>query len=198
MGLNECAGYLAVAAAALGAGYLATAYGPRPAPYLIALGAALLGLAVTFFGVRETRHHVELESTILKTTSARGAAEFASGRAAHKPLFAANQAGLLTNLKEGVAWGLLPIFFAVQGLDVRQIALAGGVIPRGLGDHATRHRHAVGPDRTAPPDRGRASGSSSGACRVRCSEWIRPLGGFGCRPGYWHRRSLPDPHCAGG
>ncbi len=137
MGLNECAGYLAVAAAALGAGYLADAYGPRPAPYLIALGAALLGLAVTFLGVRDTRHYVDLENTIVKTTSARGAPEFASGRAArlghggrtHKPLFAANQAGLLTNLKEGVAWGLLPVFFAAQGLDVRQIAWLAALYP---------------------------------------------------------------------
>ena len=129
MGLNECAGYLAIAAAALGAGYLSDAYGPRPAPYLIALGAALLGLAVTFLGVRETRYHVELENTIVKTTSAREVPEFASGRAAHKPLFAANQAGLLTNLKEGVAWGLLPIFFAAQGLDVRQIAWLAALYP---------------------------------------------------------------------
>ena len=137
MGLNECAGYLAVAAAALGAGYLADAYGPRPAPYLIALGAALLGLAVTFFGVRDTEHYVELEREIVKTTAARGAPELASGWAAgighgsrtHKPLFAANQAGLLTNLKEGVAWGLLPVFFAQQRLDLRQIAWLAALYP---------------------------------------------------------------------
>ncbi len=137
MGLNECAGYLAVAAAALGAGYLADAYGPRPAPYLIALGAALLGLAVTLFSARDTRHHVELESTIVETTPAHGAPELPSGRAAriwhgswtHRPLFGANQAGLLTNLKEGVAWGLLPVFFAAQGLDVRQIAWLAALYP---------------------------------------------------------------------
>ena len=82
MGMNECAGYLAVAAAALGAGYLASAYGPRPAPYLIALGAALLGLVVTFFGVRDTGHYVELERTIVKMTPPGGAPEFASGGAA--------------------------------------------------------------------------------------------------------------------
>ncbi len=129
MGLNECAGYLAVAAAALGAGYLADAYGPRPAPYLIALGAAVLGLAVTFFGVRDTAHYVEFENAIAKTPSMRGAPDFPSGRAAHKTLFAANQAGLLTNLKEGVAWGLLPIFFAAQGLELRQIAWLAALYP---------------------------------------------------------------------
>ncbi len=117
MGLNECAGYLAVAGAALGAGYLADAYGPRPAPYLIALVAVFCGLAVTFFGVRDTKQYVELESTTVKTTPA---SELASG--ARRPLFAANQAGLVTNAKEGVAWGLLPVYFAAQGLDLRQIA----------------------------------------------------------------------------
>ena len=125
MGLNECAGYLAIAAAALGAGYLADAYGPRPAPYLIALVAALLGLVVTFFGVRDTRHYVDHESRIVEANPASGAPEFAS----RKPLFAANQAGLLTNLKEGVAWGLLPIFFAAQGLEVRQIAWLAALYP---------------------------------------------------------------------
>ena len=137
MGMNECAGYLAVAAAALGAGYLADAYGPRPAPYLIALGAALLGLLVTFFGVRDTGHYVELERSMVKTTPSDGEPEFASGGAAQmglegrpqKPLFAANQAGLLNNLKEGVAWGLLPIFFAAQGLDVTQIAWLAALYP---------------------------------------------------------------------
>ncbi len=137
MGMNECAGYLAVAAAALGAGYLADAYGPRPAPYLIALGAALLGLAVTLFGVRDTGHYVELESEIAKSVSARVETEFEPARAermregngARRSLFAANQAGLLINLKEGVAWGLLPIFFAAQGLDVRQIAWLAALYP---------------------------------------------------------------------
>jgi len=137
MGMNECVGYLAVAAAALGAGYLADAYGPRPAPYLIALGAALLGLAVTLFGVRDTGHYVELESEIAKSVSARMDSEFESASVtrmrerseARKPLFAANQAGLLINLKEGVAWGLLPIFFAAQGLEVRQIAWLAALYP---------------------------------------------------------------------
>jgi MFS family permease len=44
-------------------------------------------------------------------------------------LFAANQAGLLNNLKEGVAWGLLPVFFAAQGLDLRQIAWLAALYP---------------------------------------------------------------------
>lgn len=123
MGLNECAGYLAVAAAALGAGYLADSFGPRPEPYLIALGAALLGLAVTFF-VRDTGHYVQLEAELSDSGP-----EPLGGSHARKPLLAANQAGLLTNLKEGVAWGLLPAFFADQGLELRQIAWPAALYP---------------------------------------------------------------------
>ena len=137
MGLNECVGYLGVAAAALGAGYLAAAYGPRPAPYLIALIAAVLGLLVTLIGARDTRHHVELEKSIVATSQAKRAPELPSGQIAriwhgswsYRPLFATNQAGLLNNLKEGVAWGLLPIFFAKQGLDLKQIAWLAALYP---------------------------------------------------------------------
>ena len=138
MGLNEFAGYLAVAAAALGAGYLAATYGPRPAPYLIALTAALLGLLVTLLGVRDTGRHVELQRMSVAAAPGGGAAyELPSrpgarlwhGSWSNKALFAANQAGLLNNFKEGVAWGLLPIYFAAQGLSVQNIAWLAALYP---------------------------------------------------------------------
>ena len=61
MGLNEFAGYLAVALAALGTGYLAQAYGLRPAPFYVGIAGAAAGLALSLLFVRETRHHVALE-----------------------------------------------------------------------------------------------------------------------------------------
>jgi len=118
MGLNECAGYLSVALAALGAGYLAATYGPRPAPYVIALVAGVLGLAVTLFAVRDTEAHVELEHGLAPERPRAGI-----------PLMTANQAGLVTNLKEGVAWGLLPVFFADQGLELTEIAWLAALYP---------------------------------------------------------------------
>ena len=36
---------------------------------------------------------------------------------------------MLTNLKEGVAWGLLPVFFAAQGLDLVQIGWLAAFYP---------------------------------------------------------------------
>jgi MFS family permease len=107
----------------------------------------LLGLLVTFLGARDTRDHVELENSIVETSPAKEVPDLPSGRAAriwhgswsYRPLFATNQAGLVNNLKEGVAWGLLPIFFADQGLELRQIAWLAALYPAvwGLGQLAT-------------------------------------------------------------
>src|SRR5262249_44542670 len=62
MGLNEAAGYLAVAATALATGSPAACYGPRPAPFLLGLSYAALGLGLSTLIVRETREHARLEA----------------------------------------------------------------------------------------------------------------------------------------
>ena len=134
MGLNECAGYLAVASTALAAGYLAATYGPRPAPYFIALGAAVLGLVVTFAAARDTAAHVELEHASATSPNSSDPSSGSTGRPGQNlwsgaRLWAANQAGLVNNLKEGVVWGLLPIYFAGQDLDLRQIGWLTGMYP---------------------------------------------------------------------
>ena len=138
LGLNEFAGYVAVAVAALGGAYLAAAYGPRPVPYLIALVAGMLGLAVTIFAVRDTGRHAELERQLAATAPGGTAPpELPSGRVArlwngswsNRALFAANQAGFLNNFKEGVTWALLPIYFAAQGLSVRRIGWIAAMYP---------------------------------------------------------------------
>ena len=46
MGLNEFAGYAAVALSALGTGYIAGAYGLRPEPFYLGLGFVALGLSL--------------------------------------------------------------------------------------------------------------------------------------------------------
>src|SRR5205814_2516655 len=62
MGLNEAAGYGAVAATALATGYLADAYGLRPAPFLLGIAFAALGLGLSSLAVQETREHARLEA----------------------------------------------------------------------------------------------------------------------------------------
>lgn len=143
MGLNEAAGYVAVAVTAVATGYLAAHYGLRPAPFLLGLSYAVLGLGLSAFIVRETREHARLE-----------AARHHSGTSADLPsdreiftrtslrepaLSAASQAGLVNNLNDGLAWGLFPILFATAGLSITKIGVLAAAYPAvwGLGQLVT-------------------------------------------------------------
>ena len=54
-------------------------------------------------------------------------------------LSAASQAGLVNNLNDGLAWGLLPIYYAAAGLSVAEIGLLAAIYPAvwGLGQLVT-------------------------------------------------------------
>jgi MFS family permease len=143
MGLNEFAGYMAVALAALATGYLAATYGLRPQPFYLGLGIALAGLLLSLVFVRETRPYAELEAKLhhparsepppgLRTV-------FWRVSFGDRTLFSINQAGLVNNLNDGLAWGLLPLYFAAAGLGVEQIGLLAATYPGvwGIGQLAT-------------------------------------------------------------
>ena len=127
MGLNEFAGYLAVAGSALATGYIASAYGLRPEPFYLGVAYVAAGLVVSLLLVRETRHHVGVES--------RGrAAEtrpdvFVHTSLRDRDLSTICQAGLVNNLNDGMAWGLFPIFFAAAGMKLEQIAWLAAIYP---------------------------------------------------------------------
>ena len=130
MGLNEFAGYVAVALTALGTGYLAAAYGLRPIPFVVGLVVAVFGLALSMFAVRETQHHVAVEVAAHPTSgSATGddaptASEvFARASWSDRALSTASHTGLVNNLNDGLAWGLFPLFFAAAGLDTAKIGV---------------------------------------------------------------------------
>ena len=44
-------------------------------------------------------------------------------------LSAASQAGLVNNLNDGLAWGLLPLFYAAHGLSIADIAVLAAAYP---------------------------------------------------------------------
>jgi MFS family permease len=137
MGLNEFAGYLAVALAALGTGYLAQAYGMRPEPFYLGIACAAAGLALSLIFIRETRHHVALEARDIPSHSdvaGRGpelsTREILARASWRDPaLSSASHAGMVNNLNDGIAWGLLPLFFAAAGLDVAQIGILSFTYP---------------------------------------------------------------------
>ena len=134
MGLNEAAGYGAVAITAWLAGYLAEHHGLRPAPFLLGLSYALIGLALSATLVRETRDHARLEAAGHPGGNAAEAAlsnrEIFSRTSFTDPaLSSACQAGLVNNLNFGLSWGLFPLLFAGAGMAVDRIGLLVAVYP---------------------------------------------------------------------
>ena len=140
MGLNEFAGYCAVAVVRardrLHRGAL------RPAA-----GAVL--------SRRRLRRRVGLALSVAARARDHGA-RAARSRAAHaragapsqrevfartsfrdRDLSAVSQAGLVNNLNDGMAWGLFPLFFAAAGHEPRADRLAGGHLPRASGASAS-------------------------------------------------------------
>ena len=62
LGLNECAGYLALGASALATGYLAATHGLRPQPFYLGVGFVFGGLLLSALSVRETHGHARHEA----------------------------------------------------------------------------------------------------------------------------------------
>jgi MFS family permease len=131
VGLNEFAGYLAVGLTALATGYIAAAYGLRPAPIYLGVAYAVAGTALSILLVRDTRAHVALEARHLAAEAPpmRFAEVFALTSFKNRNLFAASQAGLVNNLNDGMSWGIFPLFFAAFGLSVDRIGILKGVYP---------------------------------------------------------------------
>lgn len=132
MGLNEFAGYFAVALAAWATGYIAATYGLRPQPFYLGVAFLAAGLILSLFLVRETHAHVHHEAA----THDRGIHAVLSEREVFavttwrdRNLSSATQAGLINNLNDGLAWGLFPLVFAAAGLPLGQIGLLASIYP---------------------------------------------------------------------
>jgi MFS family permease len=145
MGLNEASGYGAVAITALATGYLAAAYGLRPAPFLLGAAYIALGLGLSAAAVRETHGHARHEAANHAAAGEHLAHHLTTRQIAlltsfsERALSAASQAGMVNNLNDGVAWGLFPILFARHGLSVGQIGVLAALYPAvwGAGQLAT-------------------------------------------------------------
>ncbi|MGQ0702218.1 MAG: MFS transporter [Gemmatimonadales bacterium] len=130
MGLNEFAGYVAVALSALLSAELAARSGLRPEPFYLGVGYAALGLALSQLVARDTLGHARTEAP--GREDGRGIRlRPLLGRVtwSDPTLASASQAGLVNNLNDGVAWGLFPLFFAAAGLSLRQIGVLAFVYP---------------------------------------------------------------------
>jgi MFS family permease len=128
MGLNEAAGYLAVAATAMATGYLAEAHGLRPAPFLLGIAYAAFGLGLSTLAVKETRGHARHEAGT-SHSDLTTAQVFTHTSFKEPALSSASQAGLVNNLNDGLAWGLFPILFTSHGLTLAKVGLLGALYP---------------------------------------------------------------------
>lgn len=130
MGLNEFAGYLAVAGSALATGWIAAQYGLRPEPFYLGVVYVALGLLLSLLPVRETRHHAAREAQGRPPVADLDQGEiFRRTSLTDRNLSSVSQAGLVNNLNDGMAWGLFPLLFAAAGLDLARIGLLAALYP---------------------------------------------------------------------
>ena len=133
MGLNEFAGYMAVAGAALLTGWIAARTGLRPDPFYPGILFVVLGLGLSFVLVRETSSHVALESTRAVSSNddvnrTPGGVFWRTTWADHN-LSTISQVGLVNNLNDGMAWGLFPLFFAAANMSLDRIGALAAIYP---------------------------------------------------------------------
>jgi MFS family permease len=129
LGLNESAGYLGVAATAFASGALAASFAPRTVIWVGAAALAVVGTVLTAFFVRDTASHVVEEQRTHRHVEA----------IQRRVLRACSQAGLVNNLNDAIAWGLVPLYLATHGASASRIGVVAAVYPAvwGLGQLLT-------------------------------------------------------------
>jgi MFS family permease len=133
LGLNESAGYGGVALAAALSGWLAASFAARDVLVAGGVVIALIALALSVLFVRDTGEHVALEQS--GSDDPPGTAATSLGHAftqasyREPALRACSQAGLVNNLNDALAWGLVPLFLAAHGAGVGAIGLVAALYP---------------------------------------------------------------------
>jgi MFS family permease len=136
VGLNEFAGYSGVALMAVVSGYIASSFSLRPEPFYLGIGIVIIGILLSLI-VKDTGEHLKLQisnTDVNNKGNQRSSKEvFALTTWKDKDLSSISIAGLSTNLKDGMAWGLFPIFFTAAGLSVGEIGAIVAVYPAAWG-----------------------------------------------------------------
>lgn len=133
LGLNESAGYGGVALAAGLSGWLAATLAARDVLVVAGATVAVVGFLLSVLFVRDTAAHVALEQAD-HHQGADGSpptlrAAFARATYREPALRSCSQAGLVNNLNDGLAWGLVPLFLAAHGAGVADIGLIAAIYP---------------------------------------------------------------------
>jgi MFS family permease len=150
LGLNEFAGYIAVAMVGFATGYVASVYGLKPFPFYFGIAFALLGTLLSWIVVRDTKQFILLETKshddddgnnnpkhkesgrLTKSNSQGGLSfkqVFTLTSWQNRTLLSVSQAGLVNNLVFGVSWGLFTLYFASFSLNVNDIGFLKALHP---------------------------------------------------------------------
>ena len=138
LGLNEFAGYVSVAAIGFFTGYLASTFGLKPYPFYLGILFAVLGLAISWIVVKDTRRFTDLE---LKENASNPPEQetnvteltfkelFLQTSWKNRTLLAISQAGLINNLIFGVTWGIFTLYFTSFALGISEIGFLKALHP---------------------------------------------------------------------
>jgi MFS family permease len=129
MGLNEFAGYVAVALSAFATGLIAARWGLTPRPFYLGVVFVAVGLALSLLAVRETRRHAAHEAGRAAAPPPTPREVFWQTTLGDRNLSSVSQVGFVNNLNDGMAWGLFPLLFATAGLPLDQIGALAALYP---------------------------------------------------------------------
>jgi MFS family permease len=133
LGLNESAGYGGVALAAGLSGWLAADFAARDVLVVAGSAIAVIALLTSILFVRDTAAHVALEQARDHAQAADHAPRlrdaFAQASYREPALRSCSQAGLVNNLNDALAWGLVPLYLAAHGASVGSIGLIAALYP---------------------------------------------------------------------
>jgi MFS family permease len=133
LGLNESAGYGGVAIAAGLSGWLAGSFAPRDVLVVAGAVIAVTALLLSVLFVRDTAAHVAVEQARdhadADTSAPPLRQAFAQASYREPALRSCSQAGLVNNLNDGLAWGLVPLYLAAHSAGVGSIALVAALYP---------------------------------------------------------------------
>jgi MFS family permease len=145
LGLNEAAGYGGVAVAAALSGLLASEFAARDVLVVAGAAVAVIGFVLSLRFVRDTGAHMALEQSQAEPDAAAVAPPlreaFGDATFRQPALRSCSQAGLVNNLNDALAWGLVPLFLAAHGAGEGEVGLVAGVYPAvwGAGQIWTGH-----------------------------------------------------------
>jgi len=121
LGLNEFAGYAGVALVAALTGTLAAQYGLRPEPFYLGLGLVVAGLGISL--VLKDIERLELTGGERSEDRRAFGSVFRDVSWKNPVLASSSLAGLVTNMKDGMLWGLLPVYLQAAGMTLSEIGI---------------------------------------------------------------------------